>query len=136
MVLISGFGNLRIFFVIFTDPVTKSFVFAFVFVIFANILEWPGTPVPPDVLKVGRETANTGLIGYKYITHAECLEAIRFLSLHHSAYCQDKTGYHKYIFIFLFSCYMNEIQVQMVFSQYLQLYALVPNQINLEFCSG
>ena len=102
MVLISGFGNLHVFFVIFAEPFAKSFVFAFVFVIFAHILEWPGTPVPPDVLKVGRETANTGLIEYKYITHAECLEAIRSLSLHHSAYCQDKNRVpqiHFYLFI-------------------------------------
>ena len=102
MVLISSFGNLHVFFVIFADPFVKSFVFAFIFVIFAYILEWPGTPVPPDVLKVGRETANTGLIEYKYITHAECLEAIRFLSLHHSAYCRDKNGVpkkHYYLFI-------------------------------------
>ena len=45
-------------------------------------------------------------------------------------------GYQKNIIIFLFPCNMNEMQVQMVFSQYLHLHTLVANEINLEFCSG
>ena len=49
---------------------------------------------------------------------------------------KTRTEYDKYIFIFLFPCYMNQMQVQIVFSQYLQLYTFVPNEINLEFCSG
>ena len=65
-------------------------------------LEFQGTPVPPDILKIGRKYGQTGLQEYKYYQHSDCIEAIQLLSLQHSKYCQDYDRVNHFFLKFLF----------------------------------
>ena len=65
-------------------------------------LDFPGTQVPLDVLAAGQEHGTIGLAEWPIYTHEEVLEAIKYLSLDFTKYCQDIDRVTLFVQIFIY----------------------------------